>query len=117
MEIRRQNRLRDDSILWFIVDALKREIAVRTLTKNEQRDFIRNRLAQEHRVDVLEIASGRNKTLYSALTRIYYLANPKTPRAKAGLAEARRRGLHFHGCYAIAIGKKTITEADDAMAR
>jgi hypothetical protein len=114
MTTARKNRLRDESILWFIVDALKSEAAIRRLTRSEQRDFIKHRLAQERRVDVSEIASGRNRTLYCALTRIYYLANPRSEAAAAELAQARGRGFHFLTCYAIAIGRKTLSQIDQS---
>lgn len=108
----RKNRLRDNATCWFIVEALQSALASRALSKGEQRDFIKQRLAQEHRVDPEEIASGRNRTLYTTLTRIYYVANPRTEKSRVETVEARRSGMHFLTCYAIAIGKKTLFDID-----
>ncbi len=82
------------------------------MTQADQRHLIKHRLAQAHRIPAAEIASGRNKTLNSAVTRIFYLANPRGPTSAAELAEARRRGVGFHACYAIAAGRKSLAEAD-----
>jgi hypothetical protein len=117
MNSSRPNRLRDHAVRWFIVDSLTAELAKRRLTKAEQRLFIIQRLAQEYRIPTNDIQVHRHRTLYPEVSRIYGIANPCSAQAATDLAEARRRGLHYHTCYAIAIGTKTLAEVIHRPAR
>lgn len=106
--------MRDEAVQWSIVDALTSELALRRMTKREQRQLIKHRLAQAHRIEVADIANGRNTTLNCAVTRIYYLANPRGEAPAAELAEARRRGVGFLKCYSIANGRTTLAEIEQS---
>lgn len=108
MKRRGANRLRDESLYWFIVDTVA-SAAGNGLSRQGQREIAERRLAQEYRIDLDQVRS--NATLKSALSRIMALANPCNAKAAKELAEARKQGIHLHKCYAIAIGRLTLDEA------
>lgn len=114
MKIRRTNRMRDEAVQWKIVDALRTEMALHPMTRHEKRQLIKHRLAQAKDVNVSDIANGRNTALNCAVTRIYYLANPRGPKAAADLAEARRRRVGFLECYSIANGGRSLAEIEQS---
>lgn len=109
MKTLRRNRLRDHSRNWFIIDSLMADSSTKSMTKHQQRELVKQRLAQECRVPNTELAT--NSGLKSTVSRIMALLNPVNARAVAEVAEARKRGVHFHKCYSIAIGRLSLAEA------
>ena len=107
--MRRPNQLRDKSTHWSIVDSIANDPATRTLRKRQLRELVKQRIAQEYRVDVAVV--GLNPALKSYVSRLLALINPVDEMASAALIKARKMGLHFLKCYKIAIGAMSLQQA------